>query len=52
MLNDRELYNVIGGASVFSATLVNAVARLIDTVIEAGRLLGTAVHMFIYGKSC
>ena len=52
MLGDKELYKIIGGASIFSATLVSAVARLIDTVMEAGRVLGTAVHMMINGKSC
>lgn len=50
-MTDKELYETVGGASI-SASLLNAVARGIDTLYNLGRAFGTAINMFIKGKKC
>lgn len=51
MLTNNELRNVVGGLSL-SASLLTAAAKLIETIMEAGRTLGTVVNMFKNGRSC
>ena len=51
MLTNNELRNVVGGFSL-SASLLTAAAKLIETIMDAGRTLGTVVNMFKNGRSC
>lgn len=50
-MTDKELINVVGGASI-NASWLNAVARGIELVYNLGRNLGTAVRMLVKGSRC
>ena len=52
MLNNTELLKITGGATNISGTLLNAVAKLIDTVLSIGRVIGTAIRMTKSGTKC
>lgn len=47
-LTDQELFKVQGGA--ISASLLNAVARAINTFLDLGRTIGSAIRR-IYSKN-
>lgn len=51
-LKDRELMDIMGGANWFSASLINAAARAIDTLLDVGRSLGSAIRRMVNGKVC
>ena len=51
-LKDRELMNVEGGANWFTASFLNAASRAIETVMEIGRSLGSAIRRAFSGKVC
>ena len=51
-LKDKELMDVIGGANWLSASFVNAAARAVDTLMNVGRSLGSAVRRALSGKVC
>lgn len=46
-LNNAELYNIVGGAN---ASLLNSIARIVTTVIEIGRMIGSSIRR-IFGKN-
>lgn len=50
MYTKEELQNIVGGA--ISGTLINAVVRGINALLEVGRTLGTAIRMVIDGRKC
>lgn len=50
ILNDIELVNINGGA--ISGTLLNAIAKLITTVFDIGRAIGSAISMSKTGSKC
>lgn len=47
-LNEVELYQVQGGA--ITSTFLNSVARLITTVLDLGRTVGSSIRR-IYSKN-
>lgn len=51
-LNNKELMDIMGGANYFSASFFNAAARAIDTIMDIGRSLGSAVRRAFSGKVC
>lgn len=51
-LSNKELLNIDGGASWFSASLLNAVSRAITTFVDMGRSVGTAIRRAINGSIC
>ena len=52
-LNDKELMSIEGGASNWlTAAFVNATARAINTVLDVGRSLGSAIRRVFSGKVC
>lgn len=48
IISNEELNNVIGGASNISGTLINSIVKLIETLLDLGRSIGSAVR---YKKS-
>ena len=52
MLQDCELYTIIGGRINFSAALINAFSRGVNTILDLGRTLGTSIRMIASGKRC
>ena len=51
MLNDDLLKKYYGGLSI-NASVLNALARGITTILELGRSLGTALKRSISGSMC
>lgn len=51
-LQKQELLEISGGASWFSASFINAAARAMETLMDIGRSLGTAIRRTINGKYC
>lgn len=51
-LSNKELLNIDGGASWFSAAFLNAASRAISTLMDLGRSLGTAIRRAINGSVC
>lgn len=50
-MNDLELLSINGGAAI-SGSVLNAVSRLINTLLDLGRAVGSAINMRINGKTC
>ena len=51
-LNNKELMDIMGGASSLTAAFLNAAARTIETVMNVGRSLGSAIRRAFSGKVC
>lgn len=51
MLDKEELFKIFGGTSI-SGTLINSFVRAINTVLDIGRSLGTAIRRIISGTLC
>lgn len=51
VIGNRELINIKGGA-VFSASVVNALVRMITSAYELGRTLGTIIRRSKDKKTC
>ncbi|MDD2504723.1 MAG: hypothetical protein PHF21_00420 [Bacilli bacterium] len=51
ILNKYELHEIKGGAAI-SGTLLNAIAKLITTVFDIGRAIGSAISMSQSKKKC
>lgn len=49
-LNKETLENIYGGG--FSSTLLNAVSRLITTVLDWGRTIGSTIYRYKSGNVC
>ena len=50
IINDNKLCEIKGGG--ITASLVNALSRGINTVLDFGRTVGTSIYMIISGKRC
>ncbi len=51
-LTDKELKSIDGGSNWFTAAFFNAAARAINTLLDMGRSLGTAIRRTINGSYC
>ena len=51
-LSNRELMNIEGGANWLTASFLNAASRAIETVMDIGRSLGSAIRRVFSGKVC
>lgn len=51
-MTETELFNIYGGATQISASLLNAIARGVNSLYNLGRAFGTAIRMIVKGKSC
>ncbi len=50
-LTNNELKRIKGGAGM-SATLMNALLKGVQTVMDAGRYLGSSIRRLIGGNHC
>ncbi len=48
VLNDYDLLYLKGGSSSVSGTLLNSISRLITSLLDLGRTIGSAIR---YGRS-
>lgn len=51
-LEKQELLEISGGASWFTASFINAAARAMETLMDIGRSVGTAIRRTINGTYC
>lgn len=51
-MQDFELIEIRGGAIRFNSTLLNAVSRLLNTITDLGRTVGTSIRMITSGRRC
>ena len=49
-LKDNELILVAGGA--ISSQLINAFVRLVTSVVEIGRMIGSSIQRVVSGNYC
>lgn len=50
-LTPNELFNIKGGINI-SGTLLNSVARLMNSIMDVGRSLGSGLRRIINGRVC
>ena len=50
-LEYNDLINIYGGSTI-SGTLLNSVSRILETIMDVGRSLGTSIRMIYSGKRC
>lgn len=51
-MTNKELYSIVGGASTLSGTFINSVTKLITTILDIGRTVGSSIRYAIFGKKC
>lgn len=51
-METNELKTIVAGASYTSGSFLNSLVRLINSFLEIGRSIGSAIHYAIYKKSC
>ena len=49
-MTNKELLMVVGGG--ITATLLNSIARVINTILDLGRNVGSAINMIVNGRKC
>ena len=50
IIEEKNLYKIKGGA--INATLLSAISRLITTVLDFGRAIGTSFYRYKSGNAC
>lgn len=50
-MSDNELCLIVGGAG-FSASIVNALVRFVNSSLELGRTVGTIIRRAMTKKTC
>lgn len=52
-LNSQEMFDIIGGAtSNISTTLLNSISRLITTILDLGRSIGSFIYRYQHNDYC
>lgn len=51
-LEEQELLNVVGGSTNLSATMLNSVSKILDTIMDVGRSLGSAIRRIYSDNLC
>ena len=51
MLEKKELLQIVGGISI-TGTLINSIIRAVNSFMDVGRSLGSAIRRIIGGNMC
>lgn len=51
-LSNEELIKISGGTMQITASLLNAVVKCFDTLLELGRTIGSSIRRISSGKIC
>lgn len=51
VIKDNELKTIVGGLSI-SGTLIKAMSSAVNTIMDVGRSLGTAIRKLKTGRLC
>ena len=49
-INEKEMFNVIGGAVGYS--LINAITKAVQTVYSIGQSIGSSLRRVVSGQYC
>ena len=52
IIDNKEMITISGGAIGLSGTMLNAIVKGIDLLLEMGRSFGTSLRMFFSKKKC
>ena len=52
MIDNEEMLLIVGGASHISGTLLKSIAKLINSALDVGRSLGSALRRVQTGNLC
>lgn len=50
-IKNDELQEIIGGIN-WSGTLISAITKLVNSVVDIGRYIGSSTRRLITGKNC
>ncbi len=50
-IDDKKLDKIVGGDTI-SGTIINAFVNAIETIQDAGHLLGSAIRRIVEGNLC
>ncbi|MDD2409173.1 MAG: hypothetical protein PHD03_00410 [Bacilli bacterium] len=50
-LENTEMLKIVGGINI-SGTLLNSIAKLLSTLFDIGRAIGSAISMSKSGRRC
>lgn len=50
-LENTEMLKIVGGINI-SGTLLNSIAKLLSTLFDVGRAIGSAIRMSKSGRRC
>lgn len=51
-MTNEELIKVYGGGTSVSGTFINAICKFVNTLLELGRTIGSAIKYSKNGKAC
>ncbi len=51
LLQNNQLIMIKGGLNI-SGTLLNSIARLMNSIMDAGRSLGSGIRRMVSGRKC
>ncbi len=51
-LTNNELVEVTGGAISINSTFINSIARIISTILDTGRAIGSAISRMRHKNYC
>ena len=51
-LNEIELRNIVGGNTTISSAFINSISKAIESILELGRSLGSAVRRITSSNVC
>lgn len=44
IISKKELYEITGGSTKITATMINSVSKIINTLLDLGRTIGSAIR--------
>ncbi len=51
-LKDNELMSIDGGANWLTASFLNSIARILSTIMDVGKSLGSSIRRISDGSYC
>ena len=51
VLNNNEMYNIVGGAAIGSS-LINAITKAVNTIYTIGQSIGSSLRRVVSGSYC
>lgn len=52
IIEDRELVQITGGGTSLSSSLLNSISKVVSTLFDLGRNVGSAIRYALGHKTC